>query len=90
MKEKNICIPLVQLFESDSKKLFKYDIKKNLIYVNEDDKENSQSHEILFSELQNITNKLNEIKCNYSIDSNGDIILNCSDEDSSCSIKCKI
>lgn len=88
MNENNICIPLAQLFQKDSKQLFKYDFEKNLIYVDKKSKEDTQSHEVLFSELQNITNQLNEVQCNYSVDEQGDIILNCSDADSHCKIKC--
>lgn len=90
MKSNNICIPIAQLFESDTNKIFKYNMEKNLIYVDKEIKTHTQSHESLFSELQHITSKLNEIQCNYSIDEKGDIILNCSDKDSCCSIRCKL
>lgn len=88
MEKNNICKALSNLIDENSKNLFKYDPEKNLIYVDKAIKENTQTHEILFKELKKITNNLNGVDCNYSVDEQGDIILHCDDKETNCFIKC--
>lgn len=81
---KNICSLLVELFEKEHLSLFKYDISKNLIYIDKKIEISNEYHEALFFQLQIITNKLVEIDCDYSIDTEGNIIFNCQGEDLKC------
>lgn len=82
----NTCISLIELFQCKKAnlRLFNYDINSDTIYINEKAKTDKELHTQVFEELNIITNKLNEIECDYSINTNGDLLLNCAEKYCSC------
>lgn len=81
------CEALIKLFEDIPHSLFKYDTDNNLIYIDNNERQNIKMHSGLFAELQEITDHLSTLNCNYSIDDKGDILLDCSSKEYQCKIK---
>lgn len=91
--KKDGCKPLLELFDNNSDSsfnLFMYDPNESFIFVNETSKEDNSLYQKLFTELSIITESLNRLNCNYSIDRSGNILLNCHEKEFKCNMQCHI
>lgn len=82
------CKPLLELFNNSDTDfdLFMYDPNESIIFINKQCKTDKKLHEQLFMELALLTDKLNSLNCDYSIDTNGDILLNCKSQNYACDV----
>lgn len=80
------CVSLVDLFQCKEANitLFQYDKSLHYISIDSNAKTDKELHTQVFKELNVITQKLHEIGCDYSIGTNGDILLNCNENYGSC------
>lgn len=75
-----LCNKMDQFFIEKDIKIFTLDSVNSKLCVDDKHKQNKQFHSEFFRELKLITDTLHELQCDYSIDSNGDILIGCNKE----------